>query len=69
MTRSERAIGRLYGKAAEYRIPMTALAEAAGITRVTLSNWRSGRTIPGLELYLAADEALDALIADKVSVR
>lgn len=69
MTRSERAVSRLYGKAAEYRISMTALAEAAGVTRVTLSNWRAGRTQPLLEAYLAAEEALEALVADKQGVR
>lgn len=69
MTRSERAVSRLYGKAAEHRISMTALAEAAGVTRVTLSNWRAGRTIPLLEAYLATEEALETLVADKMGVR
>lgn len=68
MTRSERAIGRICGKAAEHRITMTKLAEAAGITRVTLSNWRSGRTVPLLEAYLATEEALEALVSDKMRV-
>ena len=67
MTRSERAIGKLYGRAAEHRIKMTQLADRAGITRVTLSNWRSGRSAPMLEAFLAAQEALDELIAERVA--
>lgn len=69
MTRSERAVSRLYGKAAEHKISMTALAEAAGVTRVTLSNWRSGRTIPTLEGFLCAEAALDLLVAEKQGVQ
>lgn len=67
MTRSERAIGKLYGKAAEHRIKMTQLADRAGITRVTLSNWRSGRSAPMLEAFLAVQEALDELIAERAA--
>ncbi len=66
MTRSEKAVGKLCGKAAEYRIKMTDLADASGVTRVTLSNWRAGRTIPMLEQFLAVGEALDRLVADRV---
>lgn len=69
MTRSQRAIGKLYGKAAEHRITMTAIAEMAGVTRVTLSNWRAGRSSPLLEAYLAVEEALDKLVAEKLSVK
>lgn len=68
MTRSEIAIGKLYGRAAQYRIKMTQIAEAAGVTRVTLSNWRSGRAVPSLEKYLAAEEALEELIESRISV-
>lgn len=67
MTRSERAIGKLYGRAAEHRIKMTQLADRAGVTRVTLSNWRSGRSTPLLEMYLAVQEALDELVAERVA--
>lgn len=66
MTRSEKAVGKLCGKAAEYRIKMTDLADVSGVTRVTLSNWRAGRTIPMLEQFLAVEEALDRLVADRV---
>lgn len=66
MTRSEKAVGKLCGKAAEYRIKMTDLADASGVTRVTLSNWRAGRTVPLLEQFLAVEEALEHLVADRV---
>ena len=68
MTRSEKAFAKICGKAAEHRITMTELADTAGITRVTLSNWRAGRTVPLLEIFLAVEEALDQLIAEKQSV-
>ncbi len=67
MTRSERAIGKLYGRAAEHRIKMPQLADRAGVTRVTLSNWRSGRSTPLLEMYLAVQEALDELVAERAA--
>ena len=66
MTRSEKAVGKLCGRAAEYRIKMTELSDVSGVTRVTLSNWRAGRTIPMLEQFLAVEEALDRLVADRV---
>lgn len=68
MTKTEKAIGKIYGMAAEHRISMVSLAEAANVTRVTLSNWRSGRSSPTLEKFLDVKDALDAMIADKQNV-
>ncbi len=68
MTRSEKAVGKLCGRAAEHRIKMTELADISGVTRVTLSNWRAGRTVPMLEQFLAVEEALETIIADRASV-
>jgi predicted transcriptional regulator len=68
MTRSEKAVARIYGKAAEHRIRMTNLADAAGVSRVTLSNWRTGRSTPMLEQFLSVEAALDEIIADKIGV-
>lgn len=67
MTRAEKAVSKLYGKAAEHKIKMTTLADTAGVTRVTLANWRAGRTCPRLEEFLAVEEALEGLVADRVS--
>ena len=66
MTLSERAVGRLFGRAAEYKIPAYALAQEANISRVTLSNWRTSSSVPSLENYLVVSEALDRMIERKV---
>lgn len=65
MTPTEQAVGRLYGRAAEYKIPIGRVADLAGVTRVTLSNWRSGRSVPSLDKFLACEAVLDELVADK----
>lgn len=68
MSLTKIAVAALFAEADRHRITMTALAERAGVTRVTLSNWRSGRTVPLLDAYLAVDAALDDLIAQRASV-
>lgn len=68
MTLAERAVGRLFGRAAEYKIPAYVLAKEANISRVTLSNWRTSSSIPSLENYLVVSEALDRMIRAKVGV-
>jgi transcriptional regulator with XRE-family HTH domain len=66
MTLSQKAVSRLYGRAAEYKISAKALAEASGISRVTLSNWRNDRSAPMLEAFLVVERALDEMIEAKV---
>lgn len=68
MSLTKIAVAALFAEADRHRITMTALAERAGVTRVTLSNWRSGRTVPLLDAYLAVDAALDDLMAQRASV-
>ncbi len=68
MSLTKIAVGTMFAEADQHRITMTALAREAGITRVTLSNWRSGRTTPLLDAYLAAQAALVSLVADKQRV-
>jgi transcriptional regulator with XRE-family HTH domain len=65
MTLSHKAVMRIYGRAAEHKITAGKLATAAGISRVTLSNWKRERSTPMLEAFLAVEQALDKLIADK----
>lgn len=65
MNNVERAVAKLYGRAAEHKITASRLAEAAGISRVTLSNWRCGRSAPTLSAFLTVEQTLDDLIADK----
>lgn len=65
MSLTKMAVASMFAEADQHRITMTALARQAGVTRVTLSNWRSGRTIPLLDAYLATRAALDSMVADK----
>ena len=68
MSLTKMAVASMFAEADRHRITMTALAYQAGVTRVTLSNWRSGRTIPLLDAYLATRAALDSMVADKQRV-
>lgn len=68
MSLTKMAVANMFAEADQHRITMTALANEAAITRVTLSNWRSGRTVPLLDAYLATRAALDSMVADKQRV-
>lgn len=68
MSKSRQAILDIFQQAEAHRISKTALAEAAGVTRVTLSNWRSGRTAPTLDAYLAVCDALEGIIKSRAVV-
>lgn len=67
MTLSQKAVSRIYGRAAEYKITAKALAEHSGISRVTLSNWRNDRSAPLLEAFLTVELALEEMIAAKTN--
>ena len=67
MSLSQKAVAKIYGRAAEHKITATALAEASGISRVTLSNWRHGRSSPTMEAFLTVERTLDEMIADKAN--
>jgi transcriptional regulator with XRE-family HTH domain len=69
MTLSYQAIMRIYARAAEYNITAIELANAAGLSRVTLSNWKCQRATPMLEAYLAVESALEDLISEKIRNR
>lgn len=69
MTLSHQAVMRIYGRAAEHNITAGKLAKAAGLSRVTLSNWKRKRSTPMLEAYLAVEQALDKLISEKIASR
>lgn len=66
MTQVERAITEFFKLAKAHKIRACKIAIEAGITRVTLSNWKSGRTEPQLGAWLAANDALDRLVSQKV---
>jgi len=51
--------------AKHHNIKAYEIANEAGITRVTLSNWKNKRSEPMLGAYLAAFHALERIIAAK----
>jgi transcriptional regulator with XRE-family HTH domain len=57
------AIAELYAVAKHHKIKAYEIANEAGITRVTLSNWKNKRSEPMLGAYLAAFHALERIIA------
>lgn len=65
MDYTAQAISNLYALAKEHNIRAYQIANEAGITRVTLSNWKSKRSEPTLSAFLAAQHALDRLVAQK----
>ena len=65
MSKTIEAVSEIYAKAARHNIKAYQIADAAGVTRVTLSNWRNGRSAPTLSHYLAVCDALDMLIKSK----
>jgi transcriptional regulator with XRE-family HTH domain len=67
MTNVDRAIAEFYGVARAHKIRACKIAIEAGITRVTLSNWKSGRTEPTLGAWLLANEALQRLVQQKLN--
>jgi hypothetical protein len=67
MTNVEQAIADFYGIAKAHKIRAYQIANEAGLTRVTLSNWKSKRNEPTLGAWLLAQEALDRLVQQKLS--
>ena len=61
------AIAELYAVAKHHNIRAYEIANEAGITRVTLSNWKNKRSEPMLGAYLAAFHALERLIEAKAA--
>jgi len=62
---TEQAVADLYALASTHKIRAYQIAQEAGITRVTLSNWKSKRSEPTLSAFLAAKNALERLIKAK----
>ena len=67
MTNVEQTIADFFSLARAHKIRAYQIANEAGITRVTLSNWKSNRTEPHLGIWLAANDALDRLVAKKLN--
>lgn len=68
MTNVEQAIADFFKLAKSHKIRACKIATEAGITRVTLSNWKSGRNEPTLGAWLMANEALYRLVQKKLNL-
>jgi transcriptional regulator with XRE-family HTH domain len=66
MTTVQETIAEFFNVAKLYKIRACQIANEAGITRVTLSNWKTDRCEPTLSAWLMATEALERLIAQKL---
>ena len=66
MTNVDQAISDFYSVAREHKIRAYQIANEAGLTRVTLSNWKSKRNEPTLGAWLLANEALQRLVDKKI---
>ena len=67
MTNVDQAIADFYTLAKSHKIRAYQIAEEAGITRVTLSNWKRKRNEPTLGAWLLANDALDRLVQKKLN--
>jgi transcriptional regulator with XRE-family HTH domain len=66
MTNVDQAIADFYDLARAHKIRAYQIANEAGLTRVTLSNWKSKRNEPTLGAWLLANEALQRLVQQKL---
>ena len=57
-------IKEIYDEAWKYRVPMYRVAEEAGITFATISQWRHGHRDPSLRNYLKVLYAVQDLTKD-----
>jgi len=67
MTSAEQTIADFFKLAKSHKIRAYQIANEAGITRVTLSNWKSNRTEPQLGIWLEANDALYRLVQKKLN--
>jgi transcriptional regulator with XRE-family HTH domain len=58
MTLTESAVEQLFADIDATKITMSKLAREAGVSRMTLNNWRTGRTLPTLEKYLSVRQVI-----------
>jgi transcriptional regulator with XRE-family HTH domain len=66
MTTVQDAIADFFNVAKLHKIRACQIANEAGITRVTLSNWKTDRCEPTLSAWLMATDALERLVAQKL---
>ena len=62
MTLTDEALRQLFADIDATGTTMIGLAKESGITRMTLHNWRTGRTVPSLEKFLSVRRVIDAKV-------
>lgn len=62
MTLTDEALRQLFADIDATGTSMIGLAKESGITRMTLHNWRTGRTVPSLEKFLNVRRVIDAKV-------
>jgi hypothetical protein len=67
MTTVQQTIADFFTVAKQHKIRAYQIANEAGITRVTLSNWKTDRCEPTLAAWLQANDALDRLLEQKLN--
>ena len=67
VTSTEQAIEAIRLRAKENGFNMSDIAQAAGVDPAQLSRWSTGKTVPLYSNIMKLEQAVDALIAAKVS--
>jgi transcriptional regulator with XRE-family HTH domain len=67
VTSTEQAIEAIRLRAKENGFKMNDIAQAAGVDPAQLSRWSTGKTVPLYSSITKLSDAVDALIAAKVS--
>ena len=67
VTSTEQAIEAIRLRAKENGFNMSDIAQAAGVDPAQLSRWSTGKTVPLYSNIAKLEQAVDALIAAKVS--
>lgn len=62
MTLTDEALRQLFADIDATGTTMIGLAKESGITRMTLHNWRTGRTVPSLEKFLSVRRVIDGKV-------
>lgn len=62
MTLTDEALSQLFKDIDASNVTMIGLAKECGVTRMTLHNWRTGRTVPSLEKFLSVRRVIDGKV-------
>lgn len=59
MTLTDQALQQLFKDIDATGVTMVCLGAESGVTRMTLNNWRTGRTVPALNKFLSVRRVID----------